>query len=392
MPVLVATVLGVLLLAGLLHRMRLSVVSGYLLAGLLLGPSGLGIVSDQALLTRLGAIGVLLLLFFAGMEVSLPTLVARWRVAIVGTLLQVVLSLAATFALGEALGWSLPRIVLLGFVISLSSTSIVLKLLADYGESESRVGQNALGILLVQDIAVIGMVIVLGLISGEPISASGLLLQAVGGLALIGLVAWVWYANEIRIPLAKLAHGDEELQVFTALIYCLGLALVTGLLGLSAPLGAFVAGLLVRASRDSQWVHERLGPFRVVFVAVFFVSVGSAVNTDLLLERWSTVALLVAATLLTNMLINALILRALGSSWRESLYGGALLSQIGEFSFVLAAVGLSGHIIERRTYDLTILVIFTTLLVSPLWIQPFRRFFGTRSDADLGMPVSGHES
>lgn len=375
MPVLTGAGLGILLLGLLLHKARLSVVSGYLVAGIVLGPAGLGVLVDEAMLSYLGAMGVLLLLFFAGMEVSLPTLVAGWRIAVLGTVLQIALSVTVTFALGQVFGWKLARIVLLGFVISLSSTSVVLKLLSDLRETDSPVGQNALGILLVQDVAVIGMVIALDFLGGRPLSSHELILQGVGALVLAALLWWIWRVEHVHLPFQWLVGDSKELQVFAALIVCLGLSLVTGLAGLSSALGAFFAGILIRASDETHWVHERLEPFRVVFVALFFVSVGSAVDVALIANRWLAIGLLVGAALLTNTAINALILRLLGTSWRESIYGGALLSQIGEFSFVLAAVGLNAEIIEKATYDLTIAVIFLTLLVSPVWIMPFRRAF-----------------
>ncbi len=383
MPVLTGAGLGILLLGLLLHRARLSVVSGYLIAGIVLGPAGLAVLEDEATLSHLGAIGVLLLLFFAGMEVSLPTLVAGWRVAVLGTLLQIGLSLAVTFALGQVFGWKLARIVLLGFVISLSSTSVVLKLLADLRETDSPVGQNALGILLVQDVAVIGMVIALDFLGGRAVSPHELTLQGVGALVLGGLLWWIWRVERVHIPFQRLVGDSKELQVFAALIVCFGLSLVTGLAGLSSALGAFFAGILIRAADETHWVHERLEPFRVVFVALFFVSVGSSVDVTLMVNRGLAIGSLVAAALVTNTVINAGILRFLGSSWRESFYGGAMLSQIGEFSFVLAAVGLNAEIIEKTTYDLTIAVIFLTLLVSPLWIMPFRRAF---APATAGAP------
>jgi CPA2 family monovalent cation:H+ antiporter-2 len=161
---------------------------------------------------------------------------------------------------------------------------------------------------------------------------------------------------------------DHEMQVFAAFVACFGLALLTGLLGLSAALGAFVAGILVTAARETQWVHLSLGPFRVVLVAVFFVSIGMLLDLVFLREHWITVCLLVAVTFLANTFINAIAFRSLGRNWNQSLYGGALLSQIGEFSFVLAAVGLEADLIAYTGYQITLAVIFLTLLLSPGWI------------------------
>ena len=169
------------------------------------------------------------------------------------------------------------------------------------------------------------------------------------------------------------------MQVFTALFICFGLALVTGLLELSAALGAFAAGIMVSTAKETQWVHHALEPFRVVFVAIFFVSIGMLVNPAFLLEYWPQVSLLVIAVFLSNTFINATILRASGDSWRDSLYGGALLSQIGEFSFVLAAIGFQASIISQFGYQLVIEVIAISLLLSPAWIMAVKRMVGKRN-------------
>ncbi len=154
---------------------------------------------------------------------------------------------------------------------------------------------------------------------------------------------------------------------------CLGLAFVTGILGLSTALGAFVGGIVVGMARETEWVHRSLEPFRVVFVALFFVSVGMLVDLDFLAANWRQVVLLVAAVFFTNTLINAGILRVFGSGWGDGLYGGALLSQIGEFSFVLAAVGFQTQTVSEFAYKATVLVIALSLLLSPAWIGFVRR-------------------
>ena len=147
MPYMVGAILAVLLLGLLLRAMRQPYVTGYLIAGILLGPHAFAFVEDEVLLSRLGAIGVTLLLFFIGMEVSPKKLMENWKVAIIGTFLQIVISVGCIWPLGVFLQWPVERIVLIGFVISLSSTAVVLKLLQDWQEIDTRVGQNVLVIL-----------------------------------------------------------------------------------------------------------------------------------------------------------------------------------------------------------------------------------------------------
>ena len=376
LPRLVGLVLAVLVLGLVLRLLRQPYSIGYLIAGVALGPHGVGLVEDDANAHHLGALGVVLLLFFVGMEVSLARLAQRWRVAIIGTALQIAGSVGFVAILGLVLEWTFARIVLLGFVISLSSTAIVLKLLQDWGELESPVGQDVVAVLLAQDLAIVPMLVTLQALGGEGLSPGELILQIVGGLAFVGCLAWLLTRKELRLPLGQGLREDHELQVFVALILCFGVALLTGLLGLSTALGAFLAGVLVATAQETHWVTERLDSFRVVFVALFFFSVGMLIDLGFVRENAAVLALLLAGVLLTNTLLNAGILRALGGGWRPSLYSGALLSQIGEFSFVLAAVGLQARVVSDYAYQTTVATIALSLVASPIWIAGVRKLVG----------------
>jgi CPA2 family monovalent cation:H+ antiporter-2 len=377
-PPLVAVITVILILGLLLQTFRQPQLVGYIVAGIVIGPAGLGIVTDIELIGHLGAIGVTLLLFFVGMEVSPAQLASGWRIAIVGTLLQVMVSVLCVASIGAWLDWSLARIVLLGFVISLSSTAVVLKLLKDRGELDSRVGNNVLLILLAQDLAVVPMLIAVSFLSGEPVDRSALLLQVIGGVSILGLAALTVTRPRIRLPFAERIRQDHELQVFAGLLICFGLAFVTGALGLSAALGAFVGGIVVSSAKETSWLRSALEPIRVVFVAILFVSMGMLIETDFFIRYWDQVLILVLVVFITNTFINALVLKALGESWRNSLYSAALLAQIGEFSFVLASIGLQAGIIEDFSYQTTIAVIALTLLFSPAWIAGTRRLLRLR--------------
>lgn len=369
LPRVVAAVFALLLIGLVLRRLRQPHVVAYLLAGVALGPSGLRLFSDEVVLARVGDFGVVLLLFFVGMEVSLPSLLRSWRVSVVGTLLQILASVGSVAVIGWFRDWSLARVLLIGFAISLSSTAVVVSLLRMRKEMDSGAGRDALGVLLIQDLAFIPMLIVLGLLGGEALDSRDLTLQAVGVVGLAALLAVVARREKISLPFSRFLQEDHELQVFSALALCFGLATLTGLLGLSTAVGAFVAGIVVASARETEWVHQSLEPFRVVLVALFFVSVGMLIDLAFLAVHLKTVLLLVLAVFVTNWLINAGILRSLGRPWRHSLYVGALLAQIGEFSFVLVAVGRQTGIIEEFAYQLTIGLIAVTLLLSPLVVS-----------------------
>jgi len=382
LPTLVAVLLVIFLLGLTLRLFKQPHVVGYLLAGICLGPELLGLISDKELLERLGAFGVVLLLFFIGMEVSPQRLVENWRVALIGTFAQILISIGVVWLLSIGFDWPMGRTLLFGFVISLSSTAVVLKMLQDWGELDTKVGQNALSILLTQDLAIIPMLIVVNLLGGKEVETTELTMQLFGGTAMIALFAWIVYRDEIRLPLSRWIKNDHELQVFAAMIVCLGLGMLTGLFSLSTALGAFLGGMIIGAARETQWVHHSLEPFRVIFVALFFVSVGMLVDINLILQNWLQISLLVLAAFVTNMAINAVILRILGSSWGDSIYAGALLAQIGEFAFVLAAVGLHAEVIVETAYQLIIAVISLTLLLSPAWVAITKHMLA-RNDIEI---------
>ncbi|MDH5230305.1 MAG: cation:proton antiporter [Gammaproteobacteria bacterium] len=369
MPYLVGAVFAVLAMGLLLRSLHQPHVVGYLLVGVTLGPHGFALINDEVILSRLGSIGVVMLLFFIGMEVSPKKLVQNWKVAFIGTLFQILISVACVWPLGLYLDWPQERIILIGFVISLSSTAVVLKLLQEWNEFNSRVGQNVLVILLAQDLAIIPMLIILSMMGPSVENTATIGLQMLGAIFICVILGYIAFKETIHLPLSKLLKNDHEMQVFAALSICLGLALLTGLLGLSTALGAFVGGIIIGAARETQWVHQSLESFRVVFVALFFVSIGLLVNLSFVVEHWPQILSLVVLVILSNTLINGAILRVLGESWRESLYAGTLLSQIGEFSFVLAAVGIQAKIISEYGYQLTVAVISITLLFSPAWIM-----------------------
>jgi len=376
LPVIVGAILAILLIGFAMRALRQPQIVGYLIAGLLIGPYGLGLLQDPGLIGRVGGIGLIVLLFFIGMEASPGSLLSRWRLAIFGVILQVGVTIAVVWAIALFYEWSWSKIMILGFVISLSSTAVVLKLLKDWNELGTQTGQNVLVVLLAQDMALIPMIIVINMMGGEQVATSELLAQLFGAVLLIGIATWVFTREHIRLPFAAKLRSDHELQVFAALLLCLSLALISGELGLSTALGAFVAGLVVSSARETDWVHRSLEPFRVVFVAAFFVSVGMLIDIDYVRGNLFHVSLLVILIVVINTLLNAAILRLLGSSWRRAGYAGALLSQIGEFSFILAALAHTGKILPDDDYRLIVAVIAISLMLSPAWIGLCKALLG----------------
>ncbi|MBX6324256.1 MAG: cation:proton antiporter, partial [Rhodospirillaceae bacterium] len=374
--VLLIAILSALALAARL--LRVPQVVGYLVAGVLVGRHGIGVVSDPAVMQRLGEVGVMLLLFHAGLDLSPRSLAARWRVALVGVGLQIALTTALTFGLGAVLGWPFSRSLLIGFTVSLSSTVVVLKLLEGWGEQRSRLGRDVLTMLVAQDLAVVPMLIVVGLADGDiDMSDAWRVLLQLAGAGLFAALALVLVARHaVRLPFRRAIEGERDLQVLLALLLCFGLALASALLRLSVAFGAFVAGMLVRALHETEWVADSLLGLRTVFIALFFVSIGLLIDTGFIARHWVETAALVLLVLVANTFINAVVLRTLGQPWALSVYGGSMMSQIGEFSFVLVSAGLGAGLITRADYQLAASVIALSLAASPLWIAAVRRATG----------------
>jgi CPA2 family monovalent cation:H+ antiporter-2 len=362
-----------MLIAYVSVRLRQPIAVAYILTGVVLGPSGLAVIEDHELVTRIGEIGVVMLLFFVGMEVSIPRLMEGWRIAFVGTYIQIMISVAICVGLVVWLGMEWQLGVLFGFIISLSSTAVVLKMLQDSGELDLPMGQNALGILLVQDMAIIPMMVILGLIGSTGISVSEISIQVLGGIGIVAFVLWLMRSGRFYIPYSMISNADQSMML--GLLLCLGSASLTAWLGLSPGLGAFLAGMLLASSDQAEeWVHEHLGPIHVIFMAMFFISIGLLVDFTYFLEHIEVVLGVTILVLLFNAGTNTFVLRSLGEDWETSLLTAGLLSQIGEFSFLLAAVGLHAGLMNVSLHSMTVLVIAMTLMLSPLWHTMIKRF------------------
>jgi len=358
-----------LLLATLMREIQLPAAIAYIVTGVLVGPTGLGLVQDRELLTHMGELGVIMLMFFIGMEVSLPRLIAGWRIAVLGTAAQIIVSVLICTLVATLFDWPWRTGVLFGFIVSMSSTAVVLTMLKDSGELAHPFGQNALGVLLMQDMAIVPMMIVIGLL-GEGDGAGNvgtITIQLVGGGILVGLAVWLMRTPGWRIP-EWLKIGVER-RVMLGLLVCFAAATMTALLGLSAPFGAFLAGMLLHASDQSDWVEEHLRSLNIVFVAIFFLSVGMLVDMRFVIAHWPLMLSLTLAVLLLNSGINSLVLRALGERWPVALLTGGVLGQIGEFSFLLAALGLSLGLMGETAHRITMAVIALSLMLSPLWMM-----------------------
>ncbi|MDX8408384.1 MAG: cation:proton antiporter [Mariprofundaceae bacterium] len=368
-----------MLLAYVLRYFGVPAAVAYIVTGLVAGPSGLALVEDQELLRHVGEIGVIMLLFFIGMEVSLPRLIAGWRIAVLGTIAQMALSVGICSLVSWFFGWPWQAGLLFGFLISMSSTAVVLTMLKDSGELNTPFGQNALGVLLMQDMAIVPIMIILGTLGADEVSVSEISAQVIGGSILVALAFWLMRKPGWHIPESLKLTLDRKIMM--GLLLCFSAAALTSWIGLSAPFGAFLAGMILNASDQAEWVEEHLRSLYVVFVAIFFMSVGMLVDIPFILSNLGYVALVTLAVFALNSGINTLVLRSLGETWSMALLTGGMLSQIGELSFLLASLGVSIGLLNEGGHQMAIAVIALSLMLSPFWMLAIRFF--VREDTQI---------
>ncbi|WP_235299456.1 cation:proton antiporter [Portibacter marinus] len=356
----------VIMVSFVLKKAKQPFIIGYIIIGIILGRTGL--IQDGDLVHNLGELGIILLMFFIGMEINLPDLVNKWKVAILGTMMQVSLSVLLVIAMGYWFEWSLSRSVILGFVISLSSSAIVIKLLADKGILDTKVGQDVLSILLTQDIIIVPLLIVTSFLGGDTPSISSMVLMIAGGVFITFILAYIYFKREIKLPFSNGLEEDHELQVFVAILSCFGCALMTSLFGLSAALGAFIGGMIMHAGRSTDWIHDVLHSLRVIFVAFFFIGIGLQIDFSFIWENIREILFMLVLVYLTNHVINSVVLRLFGDSWREAIVGGSLLGQIGELSFLISLSAFNLGILQSYGYKFTISLISMTMIISPFWV------------------------
>lgn len=358
----------------IMQRFRQPALVGYILAGVILGPSGLALVQDRGLVQSLAELGVLMLLFLVGMELSLRGIRDVWKITVLTTACQIAASLGVMFLAATAFDWPLPRVILLGFVVSVSSTAVAVKMLADIGELRTRVGQITVGILIAQDLAVVPMMLILSSFGGEdgfePMAIANAVLSIIF-LAL--LIIYLSRRQRIRLPFARWVGKSIDLTPLAGLAFCFGAAALSGLLGLSAAYGAFLAGLVIGNSTSRRIMIHHTAPIQSVLLMVFFLSIGLLLDVGYMIENLAIVLALVAFIAIFKTALNILLLRLFGETWPRALLAGALLAQIGEFSFIMAALGVGVQAVSQEAYRLIVAVTVLSLVVSPLWLEISRR-------------------
>ncbi len=351
----------------LFERLRLPSIFGFLLAGVAMGPQGLGWMTNVEETRHLAELGVALLMLTIGLDFSFERLKGLRRIGLGGGGLQLAISLGVGIVFSMWSQWTLYQGFLLGSVIALSSTAMVLKFLIDRGEFDTLHGRMAVAILIFQDLAVIPLMIGLQSTGAVEGGLSVILLWA--GAKALALAACVVVMGKFVIPSVfhqgALSRNREGLFLASISI-CLGMAWLSGKLGLSPAIGAFFAGMVFANSEYGTQLLEDIVPFRRVFVSVFFLSIGLLFDLQFCIHYFWPVLRIVSLILLVNIVVMTLVTRFLGYPFRIALTVGILLCQIGEFAFLLIETARSSGGIDMYMYKLLLSATFITLFISPL--------------------------
>ncbi|MCD6569625.1 MAG: cation:proton antiporter [Deltaproteobacteria bacterium] len=368
------------------HQLRIPAIVGFILTGIMAGPHGLGLVNAVHEVEILAELGIGLLLFTIGMEFSFKRLLQIRRPFLMGGSLQVLLTFTASFAIAWKFGQPIGKAIFVGFLVSLSSTAIVLKLLQERAEIDSPHGRIGLGILIFQDIIVVPMMLLIPLLGGatEKLGESLFIFMIKGlGIIVLVIIGAKWIVPQILYQIAR--TRIRELFLLVVIVICLAVAWLTSMAGLSLALGAFLAGLIIS---ESEYSHQALGnilPFRDVFTSFFFVSIGMLLDIAFLLQHPGAIVLIALGIFVVKTLSAGLATALLGFPLRTTILVGLALSQVGEFSFILSKAGVEYGLLAGAAYQLFLAVTVLTMALTPFIIDLSPR----AADLVLRLPVHG---
>ncbi|MGY8955552.1 MAG: cation:proton antiporter domain-containing protein [Alphaproteobacteria bacterium] len=357
----------------LLTRLRQPAVVGYIFAGFVLGPSGLELVENEESIGLLAELGMLLLLYVIGMELSLRAFRRIWKIAVTTVILQTLGALLMVWLISHQFNWPVTAILLLGFVLALSSTAVAVKMLEDIDELRTRTGRITVGILIAQDLAVVPMILLVDVAAiGEfDVLAVGRILLSVG--LLLALILFLSRRQRLNIPILNVTRGHSDLTPLLGLVCCFGAATISALLGLSPAYGAFLAGLTIGNSNLRVGMLEMVIPIQSVLMMVFFLSIGLLIDLSLIWDNLGLIIMMLLIVTIGKTAINLSIFAALRMPWAQALLTALILAQVGEFSFLIGNIGLQRGIIQPEDFRIILSVTALSLVISPLYMSAIRR-------------------
>jgi monovalent cation:H+ antiporter-2, CPA2 family len=370
----VAMVFAGAFVGGLLFwRLRQPLILGYVVAGLILSPLTPGPrVHDVHTFETMAEVGVILLMFSIGIEFSIPELLRVKWVALVGAPIGICLSIALGAGVGKLLGWPVSQGIAVGCIISVASTMVLMRLLMDRGELASEAGRVMVTLTLVEDLAVVILTVLLPSLGSGSADYTQVLFKI--GKALLLLVPVVLAGWKLVPPLLRRVEKvcNDEISLLLALTICLVVAAITEAIGLSLALGAFVGGLLLGSSDYAHKLASQTLPIRDAFVALFFVTIGMLIDPRTWLSNWRLLAVMVALVLVGKFVVWFAVVRLFGYPAPTALRVGIGLTQIGEFSFILAQVSLHSGLIGTDVYNATLAASLITILANATFFKLLR--------------------
>ncbi|HDS0919134.1 TPA: cation:proton antiporter [Pseudomonas putida] len=356
----------------LFHRLKQPVVLGYIVAGFIIGPHTppFGLIHDEDTIKTLAELGVIFLMFCLGLEFSLRKLFKVGATAFIAAFLEIVLMIWIGFEIGRWFGWNTMDSLFLGAILAISSTTIIVKALNDLKMKNERFAQLIFGVLIVEDILGIGIIALLSGIAVSGTVSSGEVFSTVGKLSLFMIVALVIGILLVPRLLAYVAKFESnEMLLITVLGLCFGFCLLVVKLEYSMVLGAFLIGAIMAESRQLLKIERLIEPVRDLFSAIFFVAIGLMIDPQVLVDYAWPIVVITLAVVLGKMLSCGMGAFIAGNDGRTSLRVGMGLSQIGEFSFIIAALGMTLQVTSDFLYPVAVAVSAITTLLTPYLIR-----------------------
>ncbi|HDY75668.1 MAG TPA: potassium transporter KefB [Candidatus Marinimicrobia bacterium] len=351
------------------HRIQVPFIVGYLLTGILVGPYGLALIEGVSEVEVLAEIGIVLLLFTIGVEFSFKNLLQIKRSVLIGGPLQVIFTTVVGFTIALSLDMPIGESIFIGFLLSLSSTVIVLKLLQERAEVDTPQGQTALGILIFQDILIVPMMLLTPLLAENPslLMESPYTIVAKGiGIVIFAIILAKWIVPRILYYVVR--TQSRELFILSIITICFSVAWISHSVGLSLALGAFLAGLVVSESGYSHHTLDNVLPLRDVFTSFFFISIGMLLDIKYFFEQPTLIILLVLGILIIKTIATGFASLLIGFPLRIAILVGLALSQVGEFSFILAKTGLMYGFLSGDYFQLFLSISVLSMVASPFVI------------------------
>jgi CPA2 family monovalent cation:H+ antiporter-2 len=366
--------LVILLLIFLLKRIGQPYLVAYMIAGILLRPVTSNLLPADLEIDQVGQLGLLFLMFFLGMEMKIPDERSLLLKPVIAQSIKILLSVGFAFILGYLFRLGIYYILTLAALFNFNSTAVVGEYLIRNKQLSSAFGTIILNMLLLQDLMVAPTTALFRFMGPGTISISKLIIAFIVSVAIIILLRAVRHRSFLQAKALDGLKNDHDLQVFLGLLLSLGFGVLADMAGLSSAIGSFVAGLCIGRTLAFDWLEHALKPFRIFFVALFFMSIGLQFDIEYLFEHGGIILGGALLVLISNSALSAIVFRLLGYNWQQSLYAGALLAHTGEFGLLVCSLAYKLQVIDSIFYKTTIAITGTTLILSASWINVLKLF------------------